>query len=315
MKFLKKWGALILSIVFILAIAILIILSSKSISEYKQAVNERDSQIATLEQSLNEIGVCSVGYVLNTDVRAGETVSTDYFTRVSVPEKLGLGIITDTTPLEGAYFRTSLQEGTVLTTEDINYTEVMDSQRYYDIMIDQMPIGVEAGDYVDIRILFPYGEDMIALTCKKIEEINNGVAKFIFSEEEIVVYNSMLLDKIIYQGTTIYATEYVDAGSQYAAEAFYPVNKSQQDLLVDNPNALVLIKEEMKLKRQATEEMLGGGLSDQTENDLNRIDSQISSIRTQLSSRVESANNVISARREQEAREAAAKAAQEAAGY
>lgn len=309
MKILKKWGTLIVSIVFILAIAILILLSGKSISEYKQAVNDRDAQIATLEQSLNDIGVCSVGYVLNTNVRAGETVKTEYFTQVSVPEKLGLGIITDTTPLEGAYFRTSLEEGTVLTTEDINYTEVKDSQRYYDVIIDQLPVGIQAGDYVDIRILFPYGEDMIALPCKKIESINSGIITFIFSEEDIAVYNSVLLDKVIYNAQ-VYATLYVDAGSQYAAEAFYPVNTSQQQLLIENPNALELIKQEMVLKRQATEEMLGGGLSEQTEKDLDRIDNQIDGIREKLTSKVESANKVIEARREKEAKEAAKKAAE-----
>lgn len=305
MKAFKKWGTLIISLVFIAAIAILIILSGKSISEYKQAVAERDSQIATLSQSLNDIGVCRTGYVLNTDVRAGEVVKTEYFTQVSVPEKLGLGVITDTTNLEGAYFRTSLEEGTVVTTEDINYTEVMDSQRYYDVMIDQMPVGVQVGDYVDIRILFPYGEDMIALPCKKIEDMNNGIYTFIFSEEEITVYNSLLFDKVLYQGTTIYATKYVDAGSQYAAEAFYPVNTTQQDLLRDNPNALNLIKEEMKLKRQATEELLGGGLSDKTAEDLNNIERSIDYLRESLMDRVESANQIIEARREEEARKAA----------
>lgn len=315
MKFFKKWGTLIISLVFIAAIAILIILSGKSISEYKKAVNERDSQIATLAQSLDEIGACSSGYVLNTDVRAGEPINLEYFTPVSVPEKLGLGIITDTTDLEGAYFRTSLKEGTVVTTEDINYTEIKDSQRYYDITIDQLPVGVEAGDYVDIRILFPYGEDMIALPCKKIEEINDGILKFIFSEEEIAVYNSLLLDKVIYEGTTIYATKYIDAGSQYAAEAFYPVNTTQRELLAENPNALELIKQEMILKRQAAEEMLGGSLSEKTEYEIARIENQINTVRNNMSARVDSANNVINARREEEAREAAARAEEEAAGY
>lgn len=315
MKFFKKWGTLVISIVFIAAIAILILLSGKSISKYKQAVSERDSQIATLEQSLQDIGACSKGYVLNTDVRAGEPINLEYFVEVSVPEKLGLGVLTDTADLEGAFFRTSLKEGTVVTTEDINYTEVKDSQRYYDVIIDQLPVGVEAGDYVDIRILFPYGEDMIGIACKKIEEINSGVVKFIFSEEEIAVYNSMLLDRVVYEGTSIYAAEYVDAGSQYAAETFYPVNKNQRELLSENPNALELVKQEMAIKRQATEEMLGGSLSDQTEYEMARIDYEISAIRASLKGQVDSANNVIEARRELEAQQEALRAEQEAMGY
>lgn len=318
MKILKKWGILFVSIFFIIAIVILALFSKKSIDKLNAAVAERDAQIGTLEASINEIGAMTTGYVLNTDVRSGEMVNTEYFDEVTVPEKLVLGLITDLSELENCYFRTSLQQGTVLTTEDINYNEVLDSERYMDLVLDQLPIGVQAGDIIDIRITFPYGEDFIALSGKKIEEINNSILKIKLSENEIVVYNSLLLDRLLYAGTQIYAVTYVDAGSQDVAETFYPINEMQSDLLLENPNALELSKQEMILKRQMTEAKLGAnglttvdGLTEEEITDkLEALQDKITDLRSNTQDRVSSAHAIVEERRvAEEARRQAEEAA------
>lgn len=317
MKILKKWGILFVSIFFIIAIVIIALFSKKSIDELKAAVAERDSQISTLESSITEIGAMTTGYVLNTDVRAGEIVSLDYFDQVTVPEKLILGLITDVSQLENSYFRTSLQQGTVLTTEDINYTEVLDSERYMDLYLDQLPIGVQAGDIIDIRISFTYGEDFIALSGKKIEEINSGVLKVKLNENEIVVYNSLLLDRLLYAGTQVYAVTYVDAGSQDVAETFYPINSMQSEMLLENPNALEISKQEMILKRQLVEAKLNPnglttteGLTEEEINDkLEDLEDKIRDVRDSMQDRVLGAHEIVEERREEAARIAAEQAA------
>lgn len=317
MKILKKWGILFVSIFFIIAIVIIALFSKKSIDELKAAVAERDSQISTLESSIAEIGAMTTGYVLNTDVRAGEIVSLDYFDQVTVPEKLILGLITDVSQLENSYFRTSLQQGTVLTTEDINYTEVLDSERYMDLYLDQLPIGVQAGDIIDIRISFTYGEDFIALSGKKIEEINSGVLKVKLNENEIVVYNSLLLDRLLYAGTQVYAVTYVDAGSQDVAETFYPINSMQSEMLLENPNALEISKQEMILKRQLVEAKLNPnglttteGLTEEEINDkLEDLEDKIRDVRDSMQDRVLGAHEIVEERREEAARIAAEQAA------
>ena len=322
MKILKKWGILFVSIFFIVAIVIIALFSKKSIDNLKAAVAERDSQISSLEASISEIGAMTTGYVLNTDVRAGELVSIDYFDQVTVPEKLILGLITDVSQLENTYFRTSLQQGTVLTNEDINYTEVLDSERYMDLYLDQLPIGVQAGDIIDIRISFTYGEDFIALSGKKIEEINSGVLKVKLSENEIVVYNSLLLDRLLYAGTQVYAVQYVDAGSQDVAETFYPINSMQSDLLLENPNALELSKQEMLLKRQLVEAKLNpnglttieGLTEEEIENKLDTLEGKIEDLRESTQDRIANAHEVVEERRELEAEKAAEAAAAAEAG-
>lgn len=306
MRFFKKWGVLLVSIFFIAVIAVLLVLTKTSSDKMKAEINDRDMQIATLKETLVNIGELSYGYVLNTDVRAGEVIKEDYFTEVSVPESLGLNIVKSVDGLEGAYFRTSLKESTVLTTEDIKEDEIVDSERYVDVIIDQPPVGVQAGDIIDIRITFPYGEDFIALSGKKIFEINNSIMKLRLNENEIQVYNSLLLDRVLYKGTQIWANTYVDAGSQETAEAFYPINNNASDLLLLNPNALELSRQEMVLKRQIVEETLGGGVSERTEEELENIEDQINDIREGTQDRIASANEVIEDRRQAEAERLAA---------
>ena len=197
-----------------------------SINKYKATIDTQNQQISNLESSLTEIGPLITGYVVTRDVRPGERITEENIDEllyeVSVPEKLTLQLVGDNdegvedtviqskSELMNMYFKIGLREGTVITLEDVIAEDIEDSWRYYDLILDDSPVGIQAGDYVDIRISFPFGEDFIAISHKKIEEINTGVLKLILDEQEILTYNSMLLDKALYGGVNIYAVEYVD---------------------------------------------------------------------------------------------------------
>lgn len=319
-KLFKRWGILIVSIFFILVIAVLSVLGISSINKYKATIESQNQEIANLEASLTDIGPLTTGFVVNRAVRAGEEITEDNIdeivTEVSVPSKLNIGLTSDDmngtntsiienrSDLLNKYFKIGLAEGTVITVEDIVETKIDNTWRYFDLILDESPVGVTAGDYIDVRISFPFGEDFIAMSHKKIEEINSGVIKVIVDEHDIMSYNSMLMDKALYSGVKIYAVTYVDGGAQASAENFYPIQSNISEITILDPNILEDVKQEMILKRQVLDNALGGTVDTKTEQELARVQSAIEQARSNSSRDIASAQKEIERRLEAEAKEA-----------
>ena len=270
-KLFKQYGIIIVAAFFVLVIALLCVVGAMSISKYKGNVLERDTQIKNLESSLLNIGDIQTGYVVKKAVRAGEKITVEAIQEVDVPVKLGLNIATGKKELIDSYFRISLAEGTVITREDVIKQKMDNTYRYFDLVIDESPIGVKAGEYLDIRITFSFGEDFIAISHKKVEEINSGIMKVVLNESEIYAYQSMLIDKAMYPGTKIYAVKYFDGGAQPTAEVYYPLNTNLAELSALNPNLLELVKQEMIAKRTQIDNLMGGGVKTKDEKELEKI--------------------------------------------
>ena len=300
----KRWGILIVIVVFLLIFAILGMLSMVSINKYKDAVNVRDTQIINLENALDNIGPLVTGYVVKKDVRSGELIEEEFVEAVDIPQKISDNIATSLSQIVGNYYRVSLDEGTVLTKDDIVEDEIDNSTRKYDLVIDEWPIGLEVGDIVDVRISFTFGEDFIAMSNKQILEINTGVPKIFVTEEDISTYNSMLFDKALYAGAKIYAVEYKDAGSQSKAEIFYPTNQNIAELSAMNPNILEDIRDKMLLERQKLDTLVGGTLGEKDDRELARLDENIKRMRTQFTGTISNAQKEFQKRVEKAAKEA-----------
>lgn len=303
-KIWKKFGTLITALFFVVIIALICLLGYFTITKYNNQIAARDAQISTLETSLTEIGELTTGYVVNSNVRAGEIITADLLTEVTVPTKLSLNLITSIDAAESQYFKINLSEGTVLTVEDVVKEKVDNTQRSFDIIVDETPIGLKVGDYVDFRITLPLGEDFIAISHKKIEEINSGIPKITVNEGELITYNSLLLDKVLYPGTKLYAIAYKEAGAQVAAETFYPINQNLQELIAIDPGLLTAVKQEMVMKRSQIEQQLGG-VKDKTESEYDALVRSIEQARLSMNQSLTQSQRELERRIEAEQRAAA----------
>ena len=249
-------------------------------NSHKSAIAEKETQIQNLNAQISNVEITIPVAVLATDVVKGKIVEEADITYVEIPESAaGLCMkdfseITPTTPGETIYYKSDLSAGTFLT-KDCFYSEVLTSDlRYYDIVTHQNPIGLEADTYVDIRIQLPMGDDYVGLSHKRIIQLNSGVLKLILNEEEIHIYNSMLVDSMLYPGTQIYAVEYVEGGIQDAAIAFYPISSTIYSVAESDPNLLSAIQQDIRLRRQSMEgklELSGMGLSEKDLENLNQV--------------------------------------------
>lgn len=296
MKVLKKFGLVFVSLFFVVIILILSLLGMQAINKYKAQVADRENQISNLESALYDIGDLQPAYVVTENVRAGDLITEDNIEEVDVPIKIGGKLVTSKEDLENKYFKIGLEDGTLITTEDIVEQKLLSSWRYFDIVLDELPLDLKdpktkyadgnmgPTEYIDIRISFPFGEDFIAIAHKKTEAVyhDSNVITLVLSEEEIATYNSMLIDKVLYPGTKVYAVKYLEAGAQAPAEAFYPVNRNIAEVTSIDPNILEAVRQEMVIKRAQIDNAMGGTIDDKTSDELEKLNTQIEKARNTL---------------------------------
>ena len=138
--------------------------------------------------------------------------------------------------VEGLYYLLDLKAGTILTTDMFIEYVLEDDMRFMDVVFDEIPIGLEPGDYIDVRVSFPLGQDYIAMTHKRVAEINDYAVKLIVNQEDFYRYESMKTDLATYKSTKVYGAQYVSAGTQAAATTYYPVNIEVLRTMILDPN-------------------------------------------------------------------------------
>ena len=217
----------------------------------------KDEKIVQLETDLTNIGELVPAYSVASDVKMGKQIQETDLVEVSIPIGAAGNMISDMTQLVGKYYRLDLTAGTVISTDAIYEDPITDDLRLFDLVVNNVPVGLKEGSYVDVRISLPMGEDFIALSHKKVKSINAGVLKLSVTSKDIHTYNSMLLDSLIYPGTSIYAIEYIEGGVQKAADTYYPVSSNILAIAQKDPNLLEAIKSDMLQKREVLDKDLG----------------------------------------------------------
>lgn len=203
---------------------------------YEEAIAMRDGKIGELQGLLDEIGAMTTVYELNYDVKGGTIIDETDLTPVQVPAKAASGYVQDINNVIGKYYKTALGKGNILGESMVLDYELTGDLRYLDVAVDGMPIGLEVGDYVDVRFRFTFGQNFLAMSHKQVVEINKNVLKLVVDEKDIHTYESMQRDKDTYVGCKISAVEYIEGGIQAAGLNFYPARIESMSTLVQDPN-------------------------------------------------------------------------------
>lgn len=211
-------------------------------------------EVAKLESTLNALGPSVTCYTLsesfwnnnNKDI-AGRTITDDSLQAISVPSSLvGTAYVTNKEDIIGKYYKVNIEPGTPITS-DLVMAEIMDNTlRDIDISVSTWVVGMRVGDYVDIRLTLPYGEDYIVLTHKRIQSIGDKTVKMYLTEDEWNTYQSAMVDYYLYsqKGARIYFSKYVAPGLQTEATAFYAISDRIKEVIRTNPNIVALAQME-----------------------------------------------------------------------
>ena len=183
------------------------------------------------------------------EVKQEEETDNYYISKNNDKEYLEL----DSVPLVA---KVSMKKNTLITTELLNKGDniVQDDVRKQEYNMLVLPTDLKTGDYVDIRIMFPNGQDFIVVAKKEIEVPNIGGVDSTdtiwanLSEDEILHMSCAIVDSAQVKGSKIYASKYTEAGMQNAATPTYPANESTLQLLQKDPNIVEKAMSEIRTR-------------------------------------------------------------------
>lgn len=122
--------------------------------------------------------------------------------------------------------------------------------RDYEISVANLTTDQKENDVVDIRVIFPNGEDYVILSKKQITNLNleNCVFTSQLNEEEILRFASAIVDAYMTTGARIYTTRYVEENIQETSTPNYPVRETTIALINSDPNVVTKATETLNLE-------------------------------------------------------------------
>lgn len=156
--------------------------------------------------------------------------------------------------------KVTMKKNTVITTELLNKGDnvVQDDVRKQEYNMLILPIDLLTGDYIDVRLMLPSGQDYIVISKKEVEipTINGTDSEdtiwINLSEDEILHMSCAIVDAYRINGSKLYVTKYTEAGMQKAATPTYPLNESTTKLLQSDPNVLAKAMNEIRTRYATT---------------------------------------------------------------
>lgn len=238
----------------------------------------------------------------NTEYEVKKEDETDnyYITRNGDKEYLELNSV----PLVA---KVTMKKNTVITTELLSKSDnvIQDDIRKQEYNMIVLPMDLVEGDYIDIRLMLPSGQDYIVISKKEVQIPNiNGVDSsdtiwVNLSEGEILHMSCAIIDAYQIKGAKLYATKYTEPGMQNAAIPTYPASQSTLALLQNDPNILEKAMNEIKARYNNTNasglrnDYINGVINSQGEQAQSNIESGMQeSITNSQSSRKEYLNSL-----------------------
>lgn len=230
----KRWFPYMIIGVLVVALGVTMFAFRTKSKKQQAQIDSLNQEVEDLQNNMEEV------YVTSKDVKSGSTVELDSVTTTLLPsDSIPENAVTTEEELTDKIYKIGLKAGSYITTDMISDYKIHKNMRELDVVMDEIPVGLEEGDYVDIRISFPLGQDYIAMSHKKVLSITGNTVKLIVIEHDFYRYESMKTDLATYQSTKIYAVKYVEAGLQPNGKVYYPPTLEiiKQSILDPNMNS------------------------------------------------------------------------------
>ena len=137
-----------------------------------------------------------------------------------------------------------LQANTIITTSMIARASdvTTDDLREQEYNVISLPVDLMSGEYVDIRLMLPNGQDYVVASKKQVTvPVVNGqyladTIKVKMTEKDILTVSSAIVENYQIEGSKLYATKYAEAGVQNVAAVTYRPTDEVVDLINRDEN-------------------------------------------------------------------------------
>ncbi len=209
------------------------------------ATDLESGQLVTFEEDFREETV-------QTKVAKDQIITRDDFL---AKDSNGDPIITDEGELgRDVMLKVNVPAGTIVTKDMLIDTEdpTSNTDRIQEYNMILLPSQLKNGEYVDVRITLPNGQDYVVLTRKRVLGTTATSVWLKVNETEIQLINSAIIESYLIDGAKLYAIPYAEAGMQMAATQTYTASQATIQLLEsmaggDNPKNLI---DEIKGKQE-----------------------------------------------------------------
>ena len=146
--------------------------------------------------------------------------------------------------------KVDMDKNTVITIDMISKSEekTTDDLRKVEYNMLVLPSQLQSGEYIDVRLSMPSGQDYIVVSKKQVEipQINGVDSEdtiwLKLTEDEIITMNSAIVDAYRSIGSTLKVVIYTEAGIQNAATPTYVPTGEVMQLIQSNPNIVETYK-------------------------------------------------------------------------
>lgn len=252
----KKSGTKLLAIILVIFVLLVCVCG---FFLYQSKANEKSlkEQIADLEWEIESN--TQFVYVATNDLTKGTVLE----------EGINVEIQENVTALPAEFYMQEADLGKTLTVDVQAYEPIMASMltaevftkdtRDYEVGVANLMVDQQVNDYVDIRIMFPNGEDYIVCSKLKVKKLllEDSIFYTNLNESEILTLASATIDAYTISGAKIYLTRYVESNLQEEAIPNYPVREETLALMTTDPNILEVAQQTLNYEaRRALEEKL-----------------------------------------------------------
>ncbi len=246
---------LVLVCMIMIAMLAIIVIGKKTVDGYRARIDALETEMLSNRQTV---------YVAISDIEAGETIEDninvakqEIYTGLSSESFISYDDI-------GSIARIDLPYGEPVMKNSVTKLQVTKDTRKYEISVANLMLNQMENDYVDLRIMFPNGEDYTVLSKKPVYNLSldNCIFYSYLDEDEIMRMASAIIDAYTITGTRIYTTQYVEPTLQSNAVPNYLVKAETLDLINSDPNIVAIATDTLNLKARLNLEARLKGLSE-----------------------------------------------------